>query len=139
VLDYDIKEETIETMILGIGTDITSVERFINDRERMNRLANKILTDYELQEYQQLGDLQANFLAKRWAAKEAISKAFNTGIAGNTKWKSIEIRRNKQGAPGVCFYDALKNSAEVLGIKCHISISDEGDMVAAFAVLEYKN
>lgn len=124
-------------MILGIGTDITSVERFINDRERMNRLAEKILTDYELLEYSKLQDTKSNFLAKRWAAKESISKAFNTGISGKTKWKSIEIRHKDTGSPYVCFYDELKRSAEVLGIRCHLSISDEGNIVVAYSVLEY--
>lgn len=127
-------------MILGIGTDITSVERFNNSRQHMDRLADKILTDSEQEEYQKLNDNHGNFLAKRWAVKEAVSKAFGTGISGETRWKSIEIRHNKHtGAPFICFYNTLKDSVETLGARCHITLSDEGTMVAAFAVIEYKN
>ena len=127
-------------MILGIGTDITSVDRFNNDRYHMDRMANRILTDFELEEYHKLTDRQANFLAKRWAVKEAVSKCFGTGISGDTTWKNIELRHNAYtGAPLICFYNNLKSSAETLRVGCHVSISDEGDMVVAFAVLERKN
>lgn len=127
-------------MILGIGTDITSVDRFNNSRQHMDRLADKILTDYEWGEYQKLNGNHGNFLAKRWAVKEAVSKAFGTGISGDTRWKSIEVRHNQHtGAPTVCFYNKLRESVEVLGARCHITLSDEGTMVAAFAVIEYKN
>lgn len=126
-------------MILGIGTDITSVERFNNSRQHMDRLSDKILTDYERQEYQKLNDTHGNFLAKRWAAKEAVSKAFGTGISGETRWKSIEVRHNQHtGAPFICFYNKLKDSVETLGARCHITLSDEGTTVVAFVVIEYK-
>ncbi len=125
-------------MILGIGTDITSVERFNNSRQHMDRMAARILTDFELEEYRKISDRQANFLAKRWAVKEAIAKAFGTGIAGDTRFKSIELRHNiHTGAPLVYFYNNLKNSVETLNARCHVSLSDEGDTVVAFAVLEY--
>lgn len=125
-------------MILGIGTDVTSIERIRNSRVELDKLANKILTDFELVEYQKQDKYPEKFLAKRWAAKEAISKAFGTGISGDTKFKSIEIRHDYNGRPTVIFWDKLKDSAEVLGIKCHLSISDEGDTVIAYSVLEYR-
>ena len=125
-------------MILGIGTDITSVERIRNSKVELDRLANKILTDYELKEYNDIKEDHSRFLAKRWASKEAIAKAWGTGIAGDTKFKSIEIRHNQTGRPIVIFWDRLKDSAEVLGVKCHLSISDEGDTVVAYSVIEYR-
>ena len=88
-------------MILGIGTDIATISRFANSKSIMDTFANKILTDYELQEYNTLTNYYDKYLAKKWAAKEAIAKAFGTGITGNTKWKSIEIRHNSQGMPTV--------------------------------------
>ena len=103
----------------------------------MDRMAARILTDFELEEYHKLSDRKANFLAKRWAVKEAIAKAFGTGIAGDTQFKSMELRHNITGAPFICFRNNLKNSVETLGAHCHVSLSDEGDTVAAFAVLEY--
>jgi holo-[acyl-carrier protein] synthase len=124
-------------MILGIGTDITSVERFNNSQQHMDRMAARILTDFELEEYHKLSARQANFLAKRWAVKEAIAKAFGTGIAGDTQFKSMELRHNITGAPFICFYNNLKNSVETLKANCHVSLSDEGDTVVAFAILEY--
>jgi holo-[acyl-carrier protein] synthase len=125
-------------MILGIGTDVTSIERIRNSRVELDKLANKILTDFELVEYQKQDKYPEKFLAKRWAAKEAISKAFGTGISGDTKFKSIEIRHDYNGRPTVIFWDKLKDSAEVLGAKCHLSISDEGDTVIAYSILEYR-
>lgn len=124
-------------MILGIGTDIAKIDRFISDKTRMDRLANKILTDYELDEYNNLTDRQAIYLAKKWSAKESISKAFGTGISGDTKWKSIEIRHDQAGRPIVCFYNNLKNTVETLQAKCHLSISDEHDTVVAYSIIEY--
>ena len=126
-------------MILGIGTDIVSVERFRNSKVNMDQFAEKILTDYELTEYKKLSYDHERHLAKRWAVKEAISKAFGTGISGNTKFKSIELRHNANGQPIICFLDKLKDSVEVLSAKCHISISDEGDTVIAYSVIEYRS
>jgi holo-[acyl-carrier protein] synthase len=125
-------------MILGIGTDVTSIERIRNSKNELDRLADKILTDYELVEYQKQDIYPEKFLAKRWAAKEAISKAFGTGISGDTKFKSIEIRHDYNGRPNVVFWNKLKDSAEVLGVRCHLSISDEGDTVVAYSVIEYR-
>jgi holo-[acyl-carrier protein] synthase len=124
-------------MILGIGTDIVSIERFTSDKSHMARLANKILTDYELEEYNELKEFHANYLAKKWAAKEAISKAFGTGISGKVQWKSIEVRHTQTGQPKVCFYESLKESVEVLKAKCHLSISDELHTVIAYSIVEY--
>ena len=124
-------------MILGIGTDIVSIERFSSDRAHMDRLANKILTDYELEEYKELKDFHASYLAKKWASKEAVAKAFGTGISGDTKWKSIEIRHNQAGRPLVCFYNNLKDSVETLNARCHLSISDTNDTVVAYSIVEY--
>ncbi len=124
-------------MILGIGTDITSVDRFINSQQHMERMANRILTEYELKEFNSLKENHGRYLAKKWAAKEAVSKAFGTGIAGDTKFKSIEIRHDSNGKPIVIFWNKLKDNAETLKLRCHLSISDELDTVVAYTVIEY--
>lgn len=124
-------------MILGIGTDITNIDRFINSHQHMERMANRILTEYELTEFNGLKENHGRYLAKKWAAKEAVSKAFGTGIAGDTKFKSIEIRHDSNGKPIVIFWDKLKANAETLRLRCHLSISDEVDTVVAYTVIEY--
>ncbi len=124
-------------MILGIGTDITNVDRFINSQQHMERMANRILTDHELKEFNNLKENHGRYLAKKWAAKEAVSKAFGTGIAGDTKFKSIEIRHDYNGKPVVIFWNKLKDNAETLRLRCHLSISDEADTVVAYTVIEY--
>ena len=124
-------------MILGIGTDVTSIERIRNSRAELDKLAIRILTEYEFKEYQKHNDSPEKFLAKRWAAKEAISKAWGTGISGDTRWKSIEVRHNQIGAPYICFYNKLKETQDTLNAKCHLSISDEGDTVIAYSIIEY--
>ena len=124
-------------MILGIGTDVASIERIRNSRVELDKLAVRILTDYEFKEYQKQNSFPEKFLAKRSAAKEAISKAWGTGISGDTRWKSIEVRHDQMGAPYICFYNKLKENEEVLNAKCHLSISDEGDTVIAYSIIEY--
>ncbi len=124
-------------MILGIGTDITNVDRFINSQQHMERMANRILTDHELKEFNNRKGNHGRYLAKKWAAKEAVSKAFGTGIAGDTKFKSIEIRHDYNGKPVVIFWNKLKDNAETLRLRCHLSISDEADTVVAYTVIEY--
>lgn len=124
-------------MILGIGTDITSVDRFINSQQHMEQMANRILTEYELKEFNGLKENHGRYLAKKWAAKEAVSKAFGTGITGDTKFKSIEIRHDSNGKPIVIFWNKLKDNAETLKLRCHLSISDEVDTVIAYTVIEY--
>jgi holo-[acyl-carrier protein] synthase len=125
-------------MILGIGTDIVEIERFRNTTTLRDNLAKRICTDYEFTEYNKINDdLKAAYIAKKWAAKEAISKAWGTGIRGDTRFKSIEIRHNDLGKPIVCFYDKLRHSADIMNAKCHLSISDTAVNVVAYSIIEY--
>jgi holo-[acyl-carrier protein] synthase len=123
-------------MILGHGIDLVSVDRFVKmDLLRQDRLADRILTDTELSEYRSHTTIssQAHYLAKIWAAKEAVSKSFGTGIQGVVVWKNIAIKNNELGCPVVTFKNELKKYAD--GQMCHISISHEGDNVIASAIL----
>jgi len=125
-------------MILGIGTDIVDIERFRNSRTHMDNLAKRICTDFELEEYfANIDELKSLYLAKKWAAKEAVAKAFGTGIQGDTRFKSIEIRHNTNGKPVVCFNDKLRQTIESLRARCHISLSDTDTSVVAYSVIEY--
>ena len=124
-------------MIFGIGTDIVDINR-IKNTDSLNTLANKILSENELNIF---GDLkegkEASYLSKQFAGKEAISKAIGTGISGDIKFKEIEILRDESGKP---IFNPLENLKEILanlGItKTHVSLSDEKDYAIAFVILE---
>ena len=124
-------------MIFGIGTDIVDIYR-IKNMDSLNTLANKILSENELNIF---GDLkerkQASYLSKQFAGKEAISKAIGTGISGDIKFKEIEILRDESGKPIFNPVENLKEILANLGItKTHVSLSDEKDYAIAFAILE---
>lgn len=92
-------------MILGIGTDIIEVSRIRNSYEKFGqRFASRILRPGEI-EYCLSHKDPAPFLAARFAAKEAISKAFGTGIGADLGWQDMEIVRRESGEPYVLLHD----------------------------------
>jgi holo-[acyl-carrier protein] synthase len=121
-------------MIYGHGIDIAHLNRFYEmDDARIIKLANRILTDTELERFNETQfKRKIVYLAKIWAAKEAISKAFKTGIRNEVVWQNIEIDNDSNGSPTVTFKNEL-NGAE---FTCHLSISHDGDYVMASAILE---
>lgn len=125
-------------MILGIGTDIVEIERFRNSKTNMDNFANRICTEFELSEYNAVkDDLKSVYIAKKWAAKESIAKAWGTGIQGDTQFKNIEIRHTHNGQPLVVFYNKLQDIVDTLNAKCHLSISDTDNQVIAYSIIEY--
>lgn len=122
-------------MIAGNGVDIVDLKRFrIMDAHRLGRLAKRILTDCEFDDFTTTSlHKQHLCLAKYWAVKEAVAKAFGTGIRGNTVWKNIQMRKTELGQPKIYLQPALHTP----GRFCHISISHDGDYVIAYAVLEH--
>ena len=78
-----------------------------------------------------------NFLAKRFAAKEAFAKAFGTGLRGSVNFKSIEVTHDSLGKPLLKYHNELKAIVEDKNIHhCHLSISDEKNIAVAFVILE---
>ena len=122
-------------MIIGIGTDIVTISRIANSVERQQlALAERILTERELSVYMNHAKPIA-FLAKRFAAKEAASKALGTGI-GKISWQDLEISNDSDGAPKLECRGKAKARLESLGAnQVHISISDERDTAVAFVVI----
>ncbi len=122
-------------MIIGNGVDIVNLKRFrLMDNRRLGRIANRILTEQELENFNRTPDqLKYMFLSKHWAVKEAVAKAFGTGIRGNVVWKNIQMQKSEFGQPKVQFNSELHK----FGSNCHVSISHDGDYVVAYAVLEY--
>ncbi len=124
-------------MIKGIGTDIVSIARIKDVIERNgDAFAKRILTKDELQIYLVKRDA-VNWLAKRFAAKEAISKALGTGIAKGVSWADFQILNDELGAPMVDVSGVAKDKLATLGASTiHLSISDEKEFAVAFAVIE---
>ena len=124
-------------MIYGIGTDVVEVSRIkLALKKHGQKLAEKILTAHELLAYKDVKSKE-NFLAKRFAAKEAFAKAFGTGLRGEVNLKSIEVTHDDLGKPHLKYYDQLKRLVHEKNIyRCHLSISDEKNIAVAFVILE---
>lgn len=124
-------------MIAGIGTDIIKTSKIAAALDRHgDRFAKRILMSREFSIYQRAANPVA-FLAKRFAAKEAVAKALGTGI-GKVSFQDIEVSNNSKGAPLLTFHGyAAELQQQNCIANCHITIADEEDNAVAFVVLEY--
>lgn len=123
-------------MIVGVGTDLLDIRRIGKALERTPRLAERILTAQELEQFHS-STQPINFLAKRFAAKEAAVKALGTGIGRGISWQHFNITYDSLGRPLLELNGGALEKADLLGIRqIHISYSDETDHVVAFAVAE---
>ena len=124
-------------MIHGVGTDIVAYARIVDMYARHGeRFAQRILSSAELSEYSLVSD-PARLLAKRFAAKEAFSKAVGSGLRHPVSLRRISVTHDAAGKPVLRFDEVLNDHLSALGIDgCHLSLSDERDMVVAFVVLE---
>ena len=123
--------------IFGVGTDLASVVRVAEALARHgDGFAARILCAAEMDEYRERRN-KAAFLAKRFAAKEAIAKALGTGIGAELGFCDMRIVHEAAGRPGVVFHGAGEATCRRLGIgRVHLSISDEHRYATAFAVAE---
>jgi len=124
-------------MILGTGIDIIEVARIAASHKKFGeRFLNRILLPDETA-YCLTHKNPAPFLAARFAAKEAVSKAFGTGIGAALGWRDMEICRKESGEPFVVLHGNGKKLFESRGAKrLHISISHTENYAAVVAVLE---
>ena len=124
-------------MILGIGIDIIEVGRIQASYERFGeRFLNRILHPAEIS-YCLSHKAPAPFLAARFAAKEAISKAFGTGIGAQLGWQDMEVRRKESGEPFVILHEAGQRLLQARGAQAVlISLSHTQAHAAAVAILE---
>src|SRR6266571_776851 len=124
-------------MILGTGIDIIEVTRIRASHEKFGeRFLNRILRPVEIAYCLSHRD-PAPFLAARFAAKEAISKAFGTGIGGQLGWQDIEVGRKKSGEPFVILHGGgLKLFETRGGARFQLSLSHTENYAAAIAILE---
>jgi holo-[acyl-carrier protein] synthase len=124
-------------VIHGIGTDLVAVARITDLRARFGeRLARRLLTDAEMREYTHAAAPE-RFLAKRFAAKEALAKALGTGLRAPVTLGNIGISHDPLGRPAYTVTAPLADWLRARGIgRLHLSLSDEHDHALAFAIAE---
>jgi len=124
-------------MILGIGIDIIEVARVKASHEKFGeRFLNRLLLADEIA-YCLKHKNPAPFIAARFSAKEAISKAFGTGIGAQLGWHDMEIRRKESGEPFVVLHGKGKELFQSRGAKrLLISLTHTENYAAATAILE---
>lgn len=128
-------------MIYGIGADVIEIVR-IEDAMRRNgrRFAERILGERELERFDHRTQRYARrglvFLATRFAAKEAISKALGLGMRHPMTWRGVEILNAPSGKPVAVLHGALQVFAAERGLTLHVSVSDERAYAVAYAIAE---
>ena len=124
-------------MILGVGIDIIEVTRIQASFEKFGeRFMKRILHPDEIA-YCLSHKSPAPFIAARFAAKEAISKAFGTGIGAQLGWQDMEVRRRESGEPYVILHGGGQELLEARGARAVlISLSHTQTYAAAVAILE---
>ncbi|WP_228344848.1 holo-ACP synthase [Venatoribacter cucullus] len=122
--------------VVAVGTDLLDSQRIEQAVARHGqRFVARILTPAEQQLYRQRAQ-PLNFLAKQFAAKEALAKALGTGIAQGVGFQQLEILRDAAGAPQVQLYGVALQRLQQLGAQqALVSLSDEGALILAFALL----
>lgn len=128
-------------MIYGIGTDICDVRRIRASLDRHgDRFAEKILSDAELATWRQRSERWpergVRYLATRFSAKEAFSKAIGLGMRMPMTWRACEIGKLPSGQPVVVLHGALKEWFDAKGLRAQVSVTDETDYAASFVVVE---
>ena len=128
-------------MIVGIGTDLCDVRRIQATLERRgDRFAEKVLGERELAVWRArtarspLRGLR--YLATRFAAKEAFSKAIGLGIHMPMTWRACQVLNAESGQPQVVLDGALATWFDARGWKAHVTVTEEGDLAQAFVVVE---
>lgn len=130
-------------MIYGIGTDICDVRRIRASLEKNGeRFARKILSEAEFATWQARSkrwpERGVRYLATRFSAKEAFSKAVGMGMRMPMTWRSCEVGKLPSGKPVLVLHGALKEWFDARGLTAHVTVTDETDYAASFVVVEHK-
>jgi holo-[acyl-carrier-protein] synthase len=130
-------------VIYGIGTDICDVRRIRASFERHgDRFAARILSDAEFATWKARSarwpERGLRFLATRFSAKEAFSKAVGLGMRMPMTWRSCEVGKLASGKPVIVLHGELKDWCEARGLTAQVSVTDETDYAASFVVVEQK-
>ncbi len=124
-------------MIYGVGTDVVEIARIEQALARFGeRFAGRILCEPELLRFKS-HRMPAAYLAKRFAAKEAFTKALGTGIHAPANWHGVWVKNLPSGRPVLEFSEALKQLLSKRGVSSsHLSLSDERGVALATVILE---
>ncbi|MBV8623438.1 MAG: holo-ACP synthase [Herbaspirillum sp.] len=128
-------------MIYGIGTDILQIPRVEAALKRNgDRFAGKILGPQEMEKYlRRKAKVEARgirFLATRFAAKEAFSKAIGMGMRMPMTWRAMQVLNDPSGKPVVVCSGALQEWMQERGLSAQVSITDEVEYAVAFVIVE---
>jgi holo-[acyl-carrier protein] synthase len=131
-------------MIYGIGTDVCDIRRIRETLARRGeRFAEKVLGPHELAVFRERrAKVEARgvaYLATRFSAKEAFSKAIGLGMRMPMTWRDCEIVKAPSGKPEIRLHGALAQWFAAKGLQAHVSVSDETDYATAFVVVETKD
>lgn len=128
-------------MILGIGTDLANIDRIQGTLDRFgDRFRNRVFTPTELAKAARRAD-EAGTLAKRWAAKEACSKALGTGLAMGISWRDMAVTNLRSGQPVMALTGwaadrlAAMTPADHHAV-VHVTLTDDHPWAQAFVVIE---
>lgn len=128
-------------MILGIGSDLANIDRIAGTLERFgDRFRNRVFTEIEQAKAERRADVAGTY-AKRWAAKEACSKALGTGLAMGIAWKDMSVRNLRTGQPvmevtGWAKERLAEMTPEGFEAVIHVTLTDDHPWAQAFVVIE---
>ncbi|SMH47892.1 holo-ACP synthase [Maritimibacter sp. HL-12] len=128
-------------MILGIGTDLANIERIAGVLARHgDRFRNRVFTEVEQAKAERRADVAGTY-AKRWAAKEACSKALGTGLRMGIAWKDMGVSNLRSGQPEMHLTGwAAERLAEMTppghAARVHVSLTDDHPWAQAFVLIE---
>lgn len=130
-------------MIYGIGTDICDVRRIKASLDKHgDRFALKILSEGEFKIWKARSarwpERGIRYLATRFSAKEAFSKAIGLGMRMPMTWRLCEVAKLPSGAPTIVLHGVLREWFEAQNLSAHVSVTDETDYAASFCVVESK-
>ncbi|NNE81332.1 MAG: holo-ACP synthase [Silicimonas sp.] len=128
-------------MILGIGTDLCNIERIERTLDRFgDRFRHRVFTEIEQKKAERRKDVAGTY-AKRWAAKEACSKALGTGLAMGIAWKDMAVSNLDTGQPvmkvtGWAADRLAEMTPEGYEALIHVTLTDDHPWAQAFVVIE---
>ena len=131
-------------MIYGIGTDLVEIDRVAAALDRFgDRFAERIIGPQEIERYRARRARSPrrgiDYLATRFAAKEAVSKAIGLGLRSPMAWRAVEIVNAPSGKPQAVANGALADFLRARGLRLSVSVTDERSMAMAFVIAEVAN